>query len=44
MDNATGTSCSRYIFQISKSNAVHHLYMILEMDNIVKKELFSPIN
>ncbi len=37
-DNATRTNCSsRDIFWVSKRNAVHHLYVILEMDNIVEK-------
>ena len=37
-DNATGTNCSSIdIFLVSKSNAVHNLYVILEMDNVVEK-------
>jgi hypothetical protein len=36
-DNVIRTSCSRYIFRISKSNVMHRLYVILEMDNVVEK-------
>ena len=37
-DNATRTHCSSGdIFWVSKSNTVHRIYVILEMDNVVEK-------